>query len=1502
MEPWNDALSEDWVSQPKLSPNLSTSASNPKSNQTSIGNKDPKSRLPQPKYLHRRTASGTKSTGSGAGGSIRIHEVDPALALKERTSSGNNVAGLQSVNSSDKSHPPTIESVLASRGRHLSRTISTSTTQTTRYATTQQKSLSSSPPKGRHPGSTPEWRRRLLGSERGYGQNIELFGPTRLENIFRPPTESSEASKLARLGIIPTQQLLPSSPPPYISQPSEGGSSDCLANHGNLSLHSGSYWEEGGPISRGLSDPGFSDENGFNQIATSTWRGGRLPRSNVDHLFSHSSKSSLDCPGSASSLGSLREISKVVDRSSGLLGDHRLSDDSNASMSPIMVSKHNTVDGIGFAALDLAESEVFRNAGSHIPRSRPASEMSKSQATTSIRDVSLGHFVTTRRGSYSKDGSFRKRPLSPSSMQASRIGDRTQYQATGSTGLVALRRIRRKSTSSTGRSSSTKNTPLTPAGTLLANGGLPNNISGSPMRLFDADNDTFTRERLFRRLSNIEDSMYPDGSSDAPSTVDERAQYNGPKDISSHLSLSARVSDTSPDPHDVSRGNSFGQGTFNQYQFHIDGSYPSFLSDDTDEEIQNARPVPLLTEDMKSVLRGFQIPEFTGSRKNSRSWHESGVSQAITSEVFSKSKSSKEEKYCSRTVANPEEGATIGSKRPSGSPYKIPTPKRRRTLPNDDTPTTSRPESSQSVRERLIQTQSIIGKRKDASIEGPKNVANPEIVAKRQILKPRNRLSGQAACSIKDKVNINQDHRESKLEAQLDIATKQLASLGMKKEMITDSRKGSVTTQDYLDEATRVMELIRSRNRPQSGLTSEDISEVETGTTAKSDSNQFEVIPEDNESTREDFSRPPSREGTRSLPSKDQMQLDPQVLRQLEKYKENGTIGMISSSMEFLTLGQNKHSTKKEEEHDESQPTNIRIIPSASYLPNVEDRQSERHSLQSTSSNGTSGPATTRSFQTGSSGRSDTKRNIPLHTVSHLIPGQVAGMIYDGAKQMWVKAKDAFPNSDRDEDPFGSIPDLSVNEMQELERIKRASLHISAKQTELIVMNQEEALKDGNDGNQLDSGDSLRPVTREGHGQSIMDSSSVPSKMSKFASSGPQPETRATSWGDTVPPHSWKQGQSHPSVATLLPVDQAVQIDSDRSQVDVGDQKMQNSATQSSDLGNTNSSPLMSRILDRSESYDRIEGKNGRIEESDSAFDHIGNLDQSFMNDLGQSRRLSFGLTPNSGFRATTRRVSFGGQSFTARPISRIDERSEDSSIRMAENYQRGGSTAFQVTLSTPLRVRDIPGSLSVPVSTVARRSQLSFHLSPLPDFTINQIDESFNRDIRHVAEQRGVLCLRDIDSTFGLATEQLIKNVTDVEPYEPYWDWIRHIDLKGKGLITLHDLDQFCSRIEKLDVSDNELGQLNGAPTSLRDLDISRNCLSNLTTWAHLINLQFLDVSGNQLESLAGFAELVHLRELRVDDNKLTSINGIFDLDGLTVLKARRNCLQRIDFEASCL
>ena len=142
------------------------------------------------------------------------------------------------------------------------------------------------------------------------------------------------------------------------------------------------------------------------------------------------------------------------------------------------------------------------------------------------------------------------------------------------------------------------------------------------------------------------------------------------------------------------------------------------------------------------------------------------------------------------------------------------------------------------------------------------------------------------------------------------------------------------------------------------------------------------------------------------------------------------------------------------------------------------------------------------------------------------------------------------------------------------------------------------------------------------------------------------------------------------------------------------------------------------------------------------------------------------------------------------------------------------------------------------------------------------------------------------------------MKKLTDLEPYEPYWDYLRSLNLHDRGLKTLHMLEEFCGRVEELDVSNNQIGELDGIPHSVRLLNIRGNCLSDLAAWNSLQNLQYLDVSGNDLKSLEGFQYLIHLRTLKAEYNEMETLSGLEDLDGLTRLSLKGNRLRSVDFE----
>lgn len=190
-----------------------------------------------------------------------------------------------------------------------------------------------------------------------------------------------------------------------------------------------------------------------------------------------------------------------------------------------------------------------------------------------------------------------------------------------------------------------------------------------------------------------------------------------------------------------------------------------------------------------------------------------------------------------------------------------------------------------------------------------------------------------------------------------------------------------------------------------------------------------------------------------------------------------------------------------------------------------------------------------------------------------------------------------------------------------------------------------------------------------------------------------------------------------------------------------------------------------------------------------------------------------------------------------------------------------------------------------------------TFLLSDLPDFTVHEEDHERPSE-RALATRLASYAAVEVRDPYTLATTELVKAITDVQGQQIHWEDLTSLCLHDKSLKSLHSLDEHCARVEKLDVSANALTQLEGVPPFVRQLNAQSNQLVSLTSWAHLMHLQYLDVSNNNLESVDGLGHLIHLRELRVDGNKVRSLNGIADLDGLITLSARNNTIREVNLE----
>lgn len=151
-------------------------------------------------------------------------------------------------------------------------------------------------------------------------------------------------------------------------------------------------------------------------------------------------------------------------------------------------------------------------------------------------------------------------------------------------------------------------------------------------------------------------------------------------------------------------------------------------------------------------------------------------------------------------------------------------------------------------------------------------------------------------------------------------------------------------------------------------------------------------------------------------------------------------------------------------------------------------------------------------------------------------------------------------------------------------------------------------------------------------------------------------------------------------------------------------------------------------------------------------------------------------------------------------------------------------------------------------------------------------------------------------ECSFGLAHDKLVQVITDVQPFEPYWEELHGIDLSRKSLESVARLKEFMPKLDSLTLNSNRLSWLSGIPGSVRTLSVASNLLTAVTSFSHLQNLENLDISHNDIDSLTQLQCLRHLRELRADGNKITNLDGLQKLDGLTKLSVQENLIREID------
>ncbi|CAK7272691.1 Protein nud1 [Sporothrix epigloea] len=1482
---WLDSLSEDWVSQAGSEP------------------------LQSP--THSTRSKGKVNTVAPAlkDGSVRIFG---SVRNNLENSPSNSVLSEKSANELN---------MFGSRRRSLSLTSLGSVVHNT-----LARLNSTSPAKD----GTPEWRRRLVQGDFAYGEQRDLFTSAKvgLESMFKPPVSISPDGTSATPDADDYEEdeedddvFSPRYDNPARSKP--------VAQSHSKDVSTNEHYEEYEPLqgegtvqdmtmpssppihaAHYEGRPPYYNNNSTMSRLSEPYRGQDL-RTSQEYSVSMPQDPSEKLIADGEDDGNVRQRSRSA--SNGSEGSHMhyptgvsraVSGQSvlrNESFSAILISpeKDKAGNGAVFGALELPSGELKRrlenlrwnqmmladDAGKETDR-RVTSIGSKSLNVDNTEEYDRnGGFINFRRGGRSADGSFRDRMLSPPiANDTSEMLPEESLQASTPKHFASVR------TEADTADSRYKTEMLSPVNSgpkkqsSLARQRQQPGLGGSPLKLF-GPYDTFTNQTLMRRISQYEDQM-SNGSR-------QSGNRSTSLDVGSLHSETAQKFISHMQKSDSSRQKSrqssaqFGDGELDEFTFGDDTHLSRHL-----QQKSESRVTPVVT----AAPSAAKVP----------------------------------------VLATPRRVAELGSegKRPCTSPSKDSTPKRRRTLHESDiafvaegSKVSRLPNAHlESVHASHTTMQSIISrKRRDARSGDEFQCADPKVLASRDILRLRtptpnqrsfasqsedSRAShGSSVCGPKCN-NISRGSSAAWSDSA--VANSLMPATGP---VSGGDRKPSIRTEDFLNEAHKIMNALRSQGAvARGGLASLEESDLETSTA----NGQFEQYEDSfQESTKEPFSRPPSREGG-PVPRVARMQEDPELVARLKKYAERSDLeDIVTTTTRSMGLAQSSIRAEREavhavngllqsrtllsEEYEISDPPNIRI----STNPERQDQQFgevDENPTKASQRSVSSGPSSVGSIPTGSSRGSDTKKTIAPQTVSHLIPDQVGNMILDRDRNIWIKRRNgsgasaqhtqSIPSAMRapsshsillsegsEEDPFADIPDLSVDATMELYNLKPAV---------------------------------ASPIkTTDTPGPTL------------FSKSGPMNDTIDAS-------NNISNNISNADVSESV-VEHEISIDQGRL-------TRSSSPTRKRHLAISFSSPVASIIQDFV-----VEDSSDCRPRDMAVVDHaaaasigrgrrsvsvkFSSTPRSANGGIGDKRNLNgASIRSRSASRCSSRVLSVRGHEFVPRSVSRIDEREESNASQscsdtaahnqqlsligdrseLTQNYMTG--VGDEISELIPHRSVNVSLLVTTPGPSLrADDEQLMaqcvgmLSLSPMSEFTIHQ-ERSLAMEASYVLGGRHLVTGDNSKTVMAQSLHELVSRLTEVEPFEPYWEDMEELDVQGKNLETLHKLDEFCPQLVSLDVTGNSLRNLSGVPASVRQLRIVGNRLSELTSWTNLANLQYLDISNNDVKTLSGLKSLVHLRGLRADNCGLESLDGLRDHDALQTLRARDNQITSVDFEGTRL
>ena len=1542
-----DSLSEEWISQPGSSAPVSLI----ESPTPSPGNPS-HSRIPRLKSRS-VSASSLVKTHNSNDSVFAIHHDEGAL--RERTASDLNTPQGRL----PKPHSKFDEQHQAIPRPDHSRQTSTGSVSLTPQGTVQYRIAQISLVNGERQQAPPDWRRRAFEGIPKPGVQRDLFSPMGLEHVFQqrsirknPPKQKGQKYEATEA------DGFPSSPPPY-SEPIRKTSrpagkvtdTKSMQNQDQATRKAPDHYARqdvvlpSAPSGLDINDS-LRNQNSAKSRKSSTHKNSPIDSQREERSFSpltayqvNSSSFKQHSPNSES----LKDQSRIISTHSELRHEiispvslPRLAFSRRTAKSSVKLSDNQSKSELEGSINNLSNLPSSPSSDDGIygrtNRISTREEYMKDLTSHSLPDdlsvgtevfVANGGFVNTRRGGYSVDGSFQRKPLSPSIPPSDALlKDSSLAVAYGQPQKrqTSIQNLDRKRQDDAPLNAG--NSPKTPVRAQPQGQSSPDRLrsSGSPLKLFD-NYDTYTNDRLLRRMSQFEESYHEissDLDSDHKNPVSSTAAHHLPSAQPPQDIPSANSPVRSPQ-----RISSFGEGKLDKFGF----SHRALLQSGNDLKDQKRPRSPVHDQCNDQI---FSIPQSSPCSTSSTQTNTESLKVHRTKLLSSKRSARydhlEKNTWCETvdlaTGQIPQlEGSTGNEKtgkRFLNSPGKNSQAKRRRTIfVKDDKPL--------NVDDHLlveavlpIPSVSIIGKkRKDARYENNNHTADPNVLAKRNMLRPRTltvnqtrSCSGCVATTIESQSKaVHIPERSEEVEYSMikdlpaptmDQSTHILAgelatfALDVAQDIATGVRKTSVTTADFFNEANLIMQHIRAKEQSQNNNTGNH-----------SDADPLENIEESSYegSTKEPLSRPPSREGGSLRRLREPKQLDPRVVSHLRKYEDKSDIDVgLSTTTKLLNVA------VEILEPVESEPPNTRIRNGQQHKGSRRlETETQKSNDQPSSSSSSRG-----SIPSGSSCSSGNRATIQPQKVSHLISDHVAGMTFDRVGQMWVKRKtsDAKGGQSEDhlsefteEDPLGEIPDLSVDELEELNRIKAGHLESSPPQANGVDIVEGSPRSPSSESGCYNNDAHLsnpKPFDAD-KGQHSSQSGLVKQSGSHLNSLYAEKSTNSQS-EQGMPPADAVLARSETDIpSTTNFVNHAEDVEHEISILEGRNDRTPMQSKDKSRRARVVTVAFSSPIIDYIH-------ENASYDEPLEDWEQEDNLDLEVSRDyvrLQQSSNVAAahntpGYKQTSSFRRAGRKASIVARSYLTRPVSRIDEQEE---LAFLDKHGIGHNVSREIILTTPQQPLSIRQNVvSVPSISPGERSDLSLHLTPLPNFSIHQIDEVVDQTSKEVGKRRSRLSDEVARRPFDLSVKEIVKKITDIEPYEPYWERIRKLNLHNKELLTLHELKEFCDQIEELNVSENELGHLDGAPSGIRVLNARGNCLSSLTDWSHLQNLQYLDISENQLQDLYGFRASWHLRDIRADNNQIEDLDGIRDLDGLLKLSLRHNNIKALRLKGTNL